>query len=379
MLAHLVGRRFRNLAPLAWSPAAGGHLLLGGNGAGKTSILEAIYLLATTRSFRTAQVADCCRHGADGFELLAEVEGQARTRLEVSWVSSGAGSRSGGGRRQRRVNGNATTLAEHLAVLPVVAWTGEQVELLTGPPAVRRRFLDRGVIGVRPAALEALTRYRKILGHKRQVLADGGRELATWNQLLAGAAAEVIALRGRYVELLAAALEQVLKEAALDFPAIRLRYRPSPRQSWVDGQSASAGVSSTAGPDGEAAVAAALERAADQERRRRMPLVGPHRDELVIAWADHQLRRVASAGERKALGLCLLAAHGRVLGSHGPEPVYLLDDADTELAPATLESVWQVFAAAGQLFATSNRPDVWSSIPFAARWRVAGGEVSESS
>lgn len=368
MLAHLVGRRFRNLAPFAWSPAAGGHLLLGGNGAGKTSLLEAIYLLATTRSFRTAQVADCCRHGAESFELMAEVEGPARTRLEVSWTEGGAG----GGRR-RRVNGNTTTLAEHLAVLPVVAWTGEQVELLTGPPAVRRRFLDRGVIGIRPAALEALTRYRKILGHKRKVLADGGRELATWNPMLAAAAAEVIALRSHYVERLGAALEEVLEEAQLGFPAIRLRYRPSPRRP-SPGPAAPED-----GAGGEAAVAAALERVAAQERRRQMPLVGPHRDELIIAWADHQLRRVASAGERKALGLCLLAAHGRVLAQQGPPPVYLLDDADTELAPGTLESVWQVFAAAGQLFATSNRPDVWSSIPFEGRWRVAGGEVSEAS
>jgi DNA replication and repair protein RecF len=362
LLAHLVARRFRNLAPLAWSPAAGSHLLLGGNGAGKTSVLEAIYLLATTRSFRTAQVADCCRHGAKDFALMAEVEGEARTRLEVSWAKGQSGGQAGG-RRERRVNGNATTLAEHLAVLPVVAWTGEQVELLTGPPSVRRRFLDRGVIGVRPAALETLTRYRKILGHKRKVLAAGGRELATWNQLLATAAAELIALRGRYVELLAAALEQVLKEAALDFPPIALRYQPSPR----------------GGSRGAEAVTEALERAVPKERQRQMPLVGPHRDELVIAWSDHQLRRVASAGERKALGLCLLAAHGRVLGSHGPEPVYLLDDADTELAPGTLESVWRVFATAGQLFATSNRPDVWSSIPFASRWGVAGGEVSEAS
>ena len=67
MLTHLTARDFRNLEPLSWRPAAGSHLLLGGNGAGKTSLLEAVYALATTRSFRAAQIGDCARHGAGSF------------------------------------------------------------------------------------------------------------------------------------------------------------------------------------------------------------------------------------------------------------------------------------------------------------------------
>lgn len=350
MLAELATDRFRNLEPLRWQPGEGSHLLLGGNGAGKTSLLEAIYLLATTRSFRTAQLADCCRHGSDSFHLAAEVRAAARVRLEVAWSE---------GQRSRRVNGNATSLAEHLEVLPVVAWTAEQGELLTGAPEVRRRFLDRGVVGTRPAALEVLRRYRQVLGHKRQLLQRGGAGLETWNQLLATAAAELVGLRSVYVAQLDETFRAVVAESGLAFPRVELRYRPSPRRAL----------------EGADTILAAFERAAPRERQRQMPLLGPHRDELVIAWADRQLRRVASAGERKAVGLCLLGAHGRVLASLGHAPLYLLDDADTELAPVTLEAVWRIFAGVGQLFATSNREDVWREVSFDRRWSVAAGAI----
>lgn len=352
MLLRLRAHRFRNLEPLDWEPGAGGHLLLGGNGAGKTSLLEAVYALATTRSFRTAQIADCVAHGADSFRLEGEVAGAARVALELAWAD---------GRRGRRVNGATGTLAEHLAVLPVVAWSAEQAELLTGPPALRRRFLDRGVVGVRPQGLAAVGRYRKVLAQKREALLQGDRGLGVWNEMLASAAAELVAHRAAYVERLAAALAEVLAATSLALPPVELRYRPSPR----------------AGSEGSAAVMRALERVADEERRRRQPLVGPHRDELVIAWGERRLGRVASAGERKTVGLALLAAHARVLTDAGAAPVLLIDDADAELAPDTLAALWGVFAPARQLIATSNRPSVWAKIGFARRSRVIAGRLEE--
>jgi DNA replication and repair protein RecF len=69
MLVQLTARGFRNLEPLTWQPEGGSHLLLGGNGAGKTSLLEAVYAVATTRSFRASQIADCVRHGSSSFHL----------------------------------------------------------------------------------------------------------------------------------------------------------------------------------------------------------------------------------------------------------------------------------------------------------------------
>ncbi len=361
MLAQLAARNFRNLEPLVWRPAAraapaagaelGSHLVLGGNGAGKTSLLEAVYVLATTKSFRTSQLGDCVRHGADLFHLEGEVAGDQRTRLEVGF---------GRDWRLRAVNGRPAPLAEHLAALPVVAWATGDSEMLSGQPVLRRRFLDRGVLGMRPAALAVLGRYRQALRQKRELLASSGQGLDAWNEVLAEAAAELIARRRAYVEVLAERLQEVLAEAGLPFPEISLRYRPSP----------------AGGLAGAPAIRESFDRIADRERQRQLPLLGPHRDDLEIRWGEHAVGGVGSAGEKKALSLLLLAAHGRVVAQAGRSPVYLLDDADAELAPQTLAAVWSVFAGAEQLVASSNRPQVWLTLPIGSLWQMEGGRIA---
>jgi DNA replication and repair protein RecF len=278
LLAHLSLLNFRNLEPLKWGPGPGSHLLLGGNGAGKTSVLEAVYVLATTRSFRAARLEDCVRHNSDGFQLEGESDTDHRATLEVRWIE---------GKRIRLLNGRTAPLSEHLAALPIVAWTFAEAEVLVGAPKARRRFMDRGVVGIRPPALDLLNRYGEALRQKRELLLQGGAGTATagievWNELLAATAAEVIRLRHAYVGRLREVLGGVLAESGLDLPPIDIRYRPSP----------------AAGLEGAAVIAAALERAADRERLRQVPLLGPQRDELEILWGGHDIRRVASAGER---------------------------------------------------------------------------------
>jgi DNA replication and repair protein RecF len=353
LISQLLANDFRNLEPLNWWPGRGSHLLLGGNGAGKTSLLEAVYVVATTRSFRAAQIGDCVRHGSDSFRVHAEVDTDHRSSLEVSWT---------GGTRERSLNGKVSPLADHLAALPVVAWTSAEAEVLIGAPKARRRFLDRGIVGGRPAALEVLGRYRESLRQKRQLLLQEGAGIEIWNELLASLAAEVIQLRSEYTERLRVTLLTVLEESGLPFPPVDLRYRPSP----------------ASGLEGAESIADNLEAIAEKERRRQMPLLGPHRDELEILWGGHDIRRVASAGERKSLSLLLLAAHGRTLEGMERRPVYLLDDADAELAPSTHGSVWKVFQGDGtrQIFASSNRPQVWLTLEVGKIWEMEKGKLS---
>lgn len=350
MLSILAASHFRNLEPLKWGPGAGSHLLLGGNGAGKTSVLEAIYLVSTTRSFRTARVEDCLRHGSDTFHVEAEVETDRRATLEIRWIE---------GKRVRLLNGKTSSLAEHLGALPVVAWTWSEAEVLVGAPKARRRFMDRGVVGSRSASIEVLNRYREALVHKRELLQQGAEGLEVWNHLLAAAAGELIRLRHAYVERLRETLGAVVEESGLAFPPIEVGYRPSPSN----------------GLEGAEAIQDNLERIRDRERRRQLPLVGPHRDELEILWGGHDIRRVASAGERKALSLLLLAAHGRALEAVGTRPVYLLDDADAELAPQTHAAVWNVFRNVEQVIATSNRPQVWLTLDVGKAWEMENGRM----
>lgn len=350
MLTELSLFQFRSFPQLELALEPGATLFLGANGAGKTSLLEAAYLLATTKSFRTAQLTDCVRHGEDGFFLRAEVHDEGRTRLELSLSREG---------RHRFVNGNEGSLADHLAVLPVVAWSALDVETITGAPSARRRLLDRGVLGLKPSALDVLGRCRQALAAKRALLLGDGEGLEVWNTVLAGAAAELASLRAAYFEQLVARVKALLEALPLPLPAIELRYRPSPPEALA----------------GAAALEEALVRRAAEERRRGLALVGPQRDEIEIQVRGTEARRVASAGERKALSLVLALAGGQVLEAAGRAPLYLYDDLDAELSREMLASLWPFLRAGRQVLATSNRPEVWGDLALDRQCWVVPGAV----
>ncbi len=344
-------RDFRNLESLDWRPSVGSHLILGANGAGKTSLLEAVYLAATTRSFRTPKAAELCRHGAPGFHLALAVGEGGRTELEYGWS---------GGERRRTVNGETRSLVDHLGCLPLVLWTAAEKELLTGGPAVARRVLDRAVVSLRPATLAPLARYRRALQQKRELLHLSNDRLAleSYNEVLVDAAWEIQRDRRRYIEQLNLAVEAVRSEVELDLPPLTIEYRASP-----------------AAPSLEA-LRSAWTSAAGRELEQRRPLLGPHRDALRFRWHDRELRQVASAGELKAYGLLLIVAQGRVLEAAGRPPLYLLDDLDTELDPERLAILWSAFGPGSQALATSSRPAVWDLDGVGGVWSMRKGALT---
>ncbi len=291
------------------------------------------------------------RHGAESLTLEGSAGSAPRADLALAWGPAG---------RTRTLNGKAASLARHLSVLPVVSWTAADGEVVAGAPGARRRLLDQGVVGTRPAAIEGLARYRRALDQKRELLARGGRGLGSWNEVLASAAAELIRARGAYAERLGRAVSAVLDELDGDLPPVALRYRPSPAGSGGD----------------PGATLKALEEARGREVERRRPLVGPHRDELEIEWGGRGARRVASAGESKLLGLALAAARGRILAGLGRPPIYLLDDVDSELDGARLEAAWKAFAGAEQVFASSHREDLGGRLGAAFECRLEAGKAA---
>ncbi len=343
-------RDFRNFEALDWELPEGQVLLVGDNGAGKTSLLEAIYLAATTRSFRTHQLSACTRRGAPGFFVGVGVGAAPRRELALGQV---------GAERTRTLDGKAMALAEHLAVLPTLSWTQADHELLTGAPALRRRFLDRGLVHRRPGALEAIGRYERALAEKRALLARGGGALAPWNALLARHGAELAAGRAELAAELARAVEAGRRGAGLTLPPVEVVYRPS----------------LSAALDGEAALEAALAAAAAEELRRGQPLCGPHRDELEVRLGGAPARRIASAGERKALGLLLLAALGELLAATGRPALLLVDDADAELDRRRLAQLVERFSPFAQVLFSSSRPEVWPARERLVPVRVEGGSV----
>ena len=358
MLTQLSVHGFRNLNSLQWSVSEGSHLLLGDNGAGKTSLLEAIYLVATTRSFRTSHLGECLARPADrrgpgtkAFTLAASVGGEPQARLELSWSETGI---------RRALDSKSVAVIQYLEPLPVVIWCEREAKILDSAPERRRQMLDRGLVNESLKRLALVARYRQCLRQKRELLKRCQGGLEEWNRLLALAAADLIKARARYTETLEKEVRQVMDESGLRFPSVALRYVPSPRH----------------GTSGAPTIEEALGGVMEKERRLGRPLVGPHLDSLQILWGDAEVSVVASAGEKKALGLLLMVAQARLLEAAGRMPLLLADDVDSELDRKSLEAIWRVLERAGQIVVSCSKAEVWDGLEVSSKWSVKEGSLS---
>lgn len=237
-------------------------------------------------------------------------------------------------------------------------------DLVAGPSAARRRFLDRAALLERPQRLGEHAELQRAMAQKRHLLAARGRaqDFEAWNDLLAPLIARRAAERRDLVERLERAAARLLERESSDLPAPRLLYRPSP----VDAL------------DGAEAVATALAAAAAGERERGQPLVGPQRDRVEVEMDEAAARRFASAGERKLLALALLAALATLLAEAEREPIVLLDDLDAELDRPRLALASRLFGGLPQTVATSSRPEAFPGRSDEARWSLSDGVLSQA-
>ena len=163
-LAHLRLRDFRNYARLDVDFAPGFHLLLGRNAQGKTNILEAIYLIATLRSFRGVGGAQMVRHGQKGYFVGGRVVGQGTHEIKMYWSVA---------ERKLALDGQPVRrLADYLGTLRAVVFCTEDLQLVKGAARGRRRFLDLLLSQTQPGYLDLLLRYTQVLRHRNALLKD---------------------------------------------------------------------------------------------------------------------------------------------------------------------------------------------------------------
>jgi DNA replication and repair protein RecF len=209
LLAALEATNFRNLSgKIEWGPRL--NIIYGDNGHGKTNWLEAINVLARTKSFRTQRLHEAIKFG----EHLAIVRGNVTTGTDLErdlQVSLQDNSKS------ILVNGKRETLTRYLTQLQIFSFTATDLEVVRGVPEARRRFLDRGVSSIRPAYLKTIADYSKVIKQKNRVLqlANEGEFsldktedlLAPWNEQLVRLATQIHREREQYVTDLYSALE----------------------------------------------------------------------------------------------------------------------------------------------------------------------------
>ncbi|MEO5340705.1 MAG: DNA replication/repair protein RecF [Magnetococcus sp. MYC-9] len=341
VLERLRIQNFRNIgqADLAWG--AGLNLVVGGNGQGKTNLLEAIALLASGRSFRRVPAAVLRRHGQEGFYLHGEVEsGGLRHRLEIS---------ARGAQQTVRLNGKGVTASSAMGrALAAVVLTPDAPALVRGAPEERRNHLDWILFCQEPSHAGVVRDYQTALRSRNHLLRSqcaDGRQWDAWESRLAELGAQITWKRRRMLRLLEERLSPFLEAMALDPAGYRWQMRPpqaGSSEEWVAGEQ-------TAVASG---YQAALRKSRQSDQRAGCTSVGPHREDPLFLQNGRALARFGSRGQQKRFLLALKLAEAELLRARlGESPLLLLDDPTTELDREGIVRLMGLLAAGeNQLF-----------------------------
>ena len=353
-LAHLRLRDFRNYARLDIDFGPGFHLLAGNNAQGKTNLLEALYLLATLRSFRGVGSAQMVRHGQKGYFVGATVIGQGQNEIKMYWSA-----------RERSLTLNHQRIrkaTDYLGILRTVVFCTEDLQLIKGPGRGRRRFMDLLLAQTRPGYLALLLRYAQALRSRNAILKRPTLDpiaLESFTRELITTGQEIIKLRRELIPLLSPMVQSAYSRIASGVEELLIDYHPSVKNDF----------------------AVELAQSQPREQAYRLTLIGPHRDELKLSLNDRPLAQFGSEGQKRSLAIALKLAQAEYLTlTHGLLPVLLIDDVmgelDSQRRKGFLPLLNRVHETSGQVFMTSTEENWVQEIGRKVhRWEVKAGTV----
>ncbi|HZZ64670.1 MAG TPA: DNA replication/repair protein RecF [Candidatus Baltobacteraceae bacterium] len=352
----------RNYAHLELEPADGLNVFVGRNAQGKSNLLEAISLLGTGKSFRTSIERDVIR---EGFEL-ATISGQARVRAGLIRLACTVSAGARGTRKMYAVNGRAVRYAAYLGSVRVVTFVPSDLQLVAGPPAGRRAFMNSALAQEDRRYYHELARYQKALAQKSAVLkADDSPDselLTVYNETLIEAGTQVMLARLAFAGHLGSAAASAHRRWS-GSEELGVSYRPN-----VPFEAGTA--DAVAG-----AFAARLREVAGAERIRRTCLAGPHRDDLELRLNGLALAAFGSQGQHRTAVLALKVAEYTVMRDHsGEAPLLLLDDVLSELDADRARSFLEGVGDFEQSFVTATH--VPEGLPPARLFRIEQARVT---
>jgi DNA replication and repair protein RecF len=325
--------------------------LQGANAQGKTNVLEAIYYLAAAKSPYASSDAQLVNWLAEQDDLPharvdAElIRGNTLTRIEIVLTHNGNGQSRY--RKHIRINGSPKRVMDLLGQANIVLFVPQDVSLIDGAPAGRRRYVDTTLCQIDTHYCRALSQYGRILEQRnsllRQLRERGGapEQLEFWDEKLTQHGAQIIARRQRMIIDLETQAQPIHQDLSGGQERLRLRYVPSfdPHKPQEDGQQVLLGldlpppISLPQDPERiQEAFLARLYSSRQQEIQRGMTLLGPHRDDLRFLDGQIDLQVYGSRGQQRTAVLAVKLAEVKLMAqTTGEQPILLLDEVMSEL------------------------------------------------
>ncbi len=386
-LRHLSLVNFRNYREQELELPRGVSLILGENAQGKSNLLEAVFLLATTRSARAQADGELINWDTlDQPQPFARLDAQVecsdspfQLELIVAARPPGRDPNRIPASKRLRVNGIARRLTDGVGQLMAVLFTTDDIELVTGAPAGRRRFLDVMLSQLDRSYARSLSQYNKVAAQRNALLRriqDGDAkpgELSYWDGELAGAGAVLVGQRALAVEALASRSRDAHERLSAGSEQLEIAYEPR-----LDGWDATR--ASNAGADEIVeALRDKLERVRARDIAAGATLSGPHRDDVSLMLDGVAAASFASRGQQRTAALALRLAEARYMGERrGDLPVVLLDDVLSELDEGRRRAVLESLGEWDQILITSADGDRFGEgLPQAAVFRVRAGKVED--
>ncbi len=364
-------RNFRNYEQAQIEPGAGLNVLVGANAQGKTNLLEALYYASTFRPLRPVRESDLVRWGeSEAFLsvrfLRHEIEDELVIRTPLS------------GKRTVLLNEQPVSRqSELIGRLKMVCFTAQDLLLIRGEPAERRRFLDSELSLISHRYLYSLAQYRRCLEQRNTLLRmhlEGHATLESlpeWSQQLIKYGARLMDERRRFLEQLQTFITPVHTTLTGGKEVFQLLYQPGlpPANGYGTGFSEQ---------DWAYALQVSLQEVESEEIRRGMTLVGPHRDDFLMLIDGHDARLFASQGQQRTCALSLRLAEVPLLESRLEEsPIVLLDDVFSDLDPERRMRLVQFLQPRVQTFLTCTDLGALDEIGLkeAVLFRIENGRV----
>ena len=340
----------------------------GENGAGKTSILEAISLICMTRSFVTHQARTLINRDAEAFQVDGRFRTDSGSQREVVFQYSAA-------EKEKRImldNAPLDSSADLIGQFPLVILSPHHRGITSGGPVERRSFMDFVIAQVSHAYLLDLIEYRRIARQRAAILARPdraqiARDLEPWNHSYTEHAVRIVRKRTDFLEHFRPYIDETLAiiSGATEEPVIT--YRHSVECDYTDSGA-------------EKQFLETLERRVETDIRMKTNTMGPHRDDVTFAINGLDVRAQASQGQHKSILIALKIAEAHYLNDHLDEtPIVLFDDIFSELDDERLTQVISIVEGIGQTFITTANATILRIFPLAEpfnrTFHIAGGEV----